>query len=223
MTNPETDLDRLAQVQARIRRAARDVGRNPADIELVCVTKTIGAERIAPLLAAGRRQFGENRVQEAAQKYPALREACPDLTLRLIGPLQTNKAREAVRLFDVIETVDRPKLAVELASQMDKEAKRPRLLVQVNIGEEPQKAGVSPNEADAFIRYCRVDTGLEIEGLMCIPPADQLASPYFAQLASIASRNGLKKLSMGMTSDFEQAIKLGATEVRVGSAIFGSR
>lgn len=223
MMNPETDLDRLAQVQARIRRAARDVGRKPAEIELVCVTKTVAGERIEPLLAAGCRQFGENRVQEAAQKFPRLRELCPDLTLRLIGPLQTNKVREAIRLFDVIETVDRPKLVAELASQMEKEGKRPRLLVQVNMGEEPQKAGVLPSEADAFIRHCRADAGLEIEGLMCIPPADQLASPYFAQLAQIAVRNGLQKLSMGMTSDFEQAIKLGATEVRVGSAIFGGR
>lgn len=195
----------------------------PAEVELVCVTKTIEAARIQPLLAAGCRQFGENRVQEAAQKWPGLREAFPDLTLRLIGPLQTNKAREAVRLFDVIETVDRPKLAAELAAQMTKEARRPRLLIQVNIGEEPQKAGVLPADADAFIHHCRSEIGLEIEGLMCIPPADQLASPYFAQLAGIAARNGLKKLSMGMTSDFEQAIRLGATEVRVGSAIFGSR
>lgn len=223
MSTPETDLDRLAQVQARIRRAARDVGRNPAEIDLVCVTKTVAAERIAPLLEVGCRQFGENRVQEAAQKWPQLRAAFPDLNLRLIGPLQTNKTREAIRLFDVIETVDRPKLAAELATQIAREGKRPRLFVQVNIGEEAQKAGVLPAEADAFIRYCQEDAGLEVEGLMCIPPADQLASPYFAQLAGIAARNGLKKLSMGMTSDFEQAIKLGTTEVRVGSALFGAR
>lgn len=223
MSTPETDLDRLAQVQARIRRAARDVGRNPTEIDLVCVTKTVAAERIVPLLEAGCRQFGENRVQEAAQKWPQLRAAFPDLNLRLIGPLQTNKTREAIRLFDVIETVDRPKLAAELATQIAREGKRPRLFVQVNIGEEAQKAGVLPAEADAFIRYCQEDVGLEVEGLMCIPPADQLASPYFAQLAAIAARNGLGKLSMGMTSDFEQAIKLGATEVRVGSALFGAR
>jgi len=223
MSAPETDLDRLVHVQARLRRAARDAGRNPSEITLVCVSKTISAERIAHLLEVGCRHFGENRVQEAAEKWPELRAAYPDLTLRLIGPLQTNKVRDAIRLFDVIETVDRPKLAVELASQMVREGKRPKLMVQVNIGEEPQKAGVMPAEADAFIRYCRDDLKLQIKGLMCIPPVDQLASPYFAQLGRIAARNGLQRLSMGMTSDFEQAIKLGATEVRVGSAIFGSR
>ena len=162
-------------------------------------------------------------MQEAADKWPDLRAAYPDLTLRLIGPLQTNKVPAAIRLFDVIETVDRPKLAAELASQMAREGKTPKLMVQVNIGEEPQKAGVIPAEADAFIRYCRDDLRLQIEGLMCIPPVDQLASPFFMQLGRIAARNGLQRLSMGMTSDFEQAIKLGATEVRVGSAIFGSR
>jgi len=223
MSTQETDLDRLAEVQSRIRRAARDAGRNPAEVGLVCVSKTIGADRIQPLLTAGCRQFGENRVQEAAEKWPALRAAFPDLILRLIGPLQTNKVRDAVRLFDVIESLDRPKLAAEIAAQAVREGKRPRLLVQVNIGEEPQKAGVMPVDADGFIRHCRDDLGLSIEGLMCIPPVDHLASPYFAQLAAIAARNGLKHLSMGMTSDFEQAIKLGATEVRVGSAIFGAR
>ena len=223
MTTSETDLDRLEHVRARIRRAARDAGRNPTKIELVCVTKTISATRIEPLLHAGCRQFGENRVQEAMEKWLPLRAAFPDLTLRLIGPLQTNKVRDAVRLFDVIETVDRPKLAAEIATQATREGKSPRLLVQVNIGEEPQKAGVLPDEADAFLRVCRNEFGLAIEGLMCIPPVDQLASPYFAKLVTIALRNGLSKLSMGMTSDFEQAIKLGATEVRVGSAIFGAR
>ncbi len=223
MSTQETDIDRLAEVQSRIRRAARDAGRDPAEIGLVCVSKTIGAVRIEPLLAAGCRQFGENRVQEAAEKWPALRAAFPDLVLRLIGPLQTNKVRDAVRLFDVIESVDRPKLAAEIASQMAREGKRPRLLVQVNIGEEPQKAGALPAEADSLIQHCRRDLGLSIDGLMCIPPAGELASPYFARLAAIAARNGLKQLSMGMTSDFEQAIKLGATEVRIGSAIFGAR
>jgi len=223
MSTQETDLDRLAEVQSRIRRAARDAGRNPAEVGLVCVSKTIGADRIQPLLTAGCRQFGENRVQEAAEKWPALRAAFPDLILRLIGPLQTNKVRDAVRLFDVIESLDRSKLAAEIAAQAVREGKRPRLLVQVNIGEESQKAGVMPADADGFIRHCRDDLGLSIEGLMCIPPVDHLASPYFAQLAAIAARNGLKHLSMGMTSDFEQAIKLGATEVRVGSAIFGAR
>lgn len=223
MSTGETDIDRLAEVQSRIRRAARDAGRDPAEVSLVCVSKTIGAARIEPLLAAGCRQFGENRVQEAAEKWPTLRVAFPDLVLRLIGPLQTNKVRDAVRLFDVIESVDRPKLAAEIASEMAREGKRPRLLVQVNIGEEPQKAGALPAEADSFIQHCRRDLGLSIDGLMCIPPAGELASPYFARLAAIAARNGLKQLSMGMTSDFEQAIKLGATEVRIGSAIFGAR
>ena len=223
MSTAETDLDRLAEVNARMRRAALDAGRNPDDIKLVCVTKTISAARIDPVLAEGCLEFGENRVQEAAEKWPGLRAAYPDLTLRLIGPLQTNKVRDAVRLFDVIETVDRPKLAAELATQMAKEGKALRLLVQVNIGEEPQKAGVMPADADAFLKHCRSDLGLQIEGLMCIPPVDQLAAPYFSQLAAIAARNGLHSLSMGMTSDFEIGIKLGATEVRVGSAIFGSR
>lgn len=223
MTTQETDLDRLAEVRLRIRRAARDAGRDPGEISLVCVSKTIAAARIEPLLAAGCRQFGENRVQEAAEKWPGLRSAFPDVVLRLIGPLQTNKVRDAVRLFDVIESLDRPKLAAEMAAQMAREGKRPRLFVQVNIGEEPQKAGVLPMEADSFIERCRRDLGLSIDGLMCIPPVGELASPYFAQLAAIAARNGLKQLSMGMTSDFEQAIKLGATEVRVGSAIFGAR
>jgi len=223
MSTPETDLDRLAQVKARIRRAAQDAGRNPDDIKLVCVTKTISAGRIEPMLTEGCREFGENRVQEAAEKWPGLRAAYPNLTLRLIGPLQTNKVRDAVRLFDVIETVDRPKLAAELATQLAKEGKTLRLLVQVNIGEEPQKAGVLPADADAFLKHCRSDLGLQVEGLMCIPPVDQLAAPYFSQLAAIAARNGLHSLSMGMTSDFEIGIKLGATEVRVGSAIFGSR
>lgn len=223
MTPPETDLDRLAQVQANVRRTARAAGRNPDDVQLVCVSKTIPVARIEPVLAAGYRHFGENRVQEAIKKWPGLREAFPGIVLRLIGPLQTNKAKEAVRLFDVIETVDRPKLAAELATQMAREGKRPQLFVQVNIGEEPQKAGVAPGIADQFIRHCRDDLALEIAGLMCIPPADQLAAPYFAQLAALAARNGVKSLSMGMTSDYEQAIRLGATEVRIGSAIFGSR
>lgn len=224
MSTQETDIDRLAQVQSRIRRAARDAGRDPAEIRLVCVSKTIGADRIRPLLAtAGRREFGENRVQEAAEKWPALRAAFPDLVLRLIGPLQTNKVRDAVRLFDVIETLDRPKLAAEIAVHMAREGKRPRLLVQVNIGEEPQKSGISPHDADGFIHMCREELGLAIDGLMCIPPANELAAPYFALLRDIADRNGIKNLSMGMTSDFEVAIQMGSTEIRVGSAIFGSR
>jgi PLP dependent protein len=219
----ETDVDRLANVRARISRAARDCGRAPEAVRLVCVTKTIAAERIAAIIDAGARDFGENRVQEGMEKWPALREGRPDLTLRLIGPLQTNKVREAVRTFDVIETVDRPKLAAELAKEIQRVGKTPRLFVQVNIGEEPQKAGVSPLDADTFLKSCRDEYGLQIEGLMCIPPVDQQASPYFALLAKIAARNGIVGLSMGMTQDFELAIQLGATEVRVGSAIFGAR
>jgi PLP dependent protein len=222
--NPvETDLDRLGRVREQIARAVRECERRTGEVRLVCVTKTIPAERIEPVLAAGCRECGENRVQEAAEKWPWLREAYPDIRLHLIGPLQTNKVRDAVRLFDVIETVDRPKLAQELAREMERSGKSPELYIQVNIGEESQKAGVAPSEADAFIRSCRDELGLRIEGLMCIPPVDQQASPYFALLAQIARRNGIAKLSMGMTSDFELAIQLGSTEVRVGSAIFGAR
>ncbi len=223
MSENETDLDRLAAVQRRIARAVRECGRRAEDVRLVCVTKTVPAERIATIIEAGCRDFGENRVQEAAAKWPALQRARPDLCLRLIGPLQTNKVREAVRVFDAIESVDRPKLAAELAKEMARSGKTPRVYIQVNIGEEPQKAGVLPQAADEFIHHCRNRLGLNIEGLMCIPPADQLASPYFALLANLAARNGLQRLSMGMTSDFELAIQLGATEVRIGSAIFGGR
>jgi PLP dependent protein len=219
----ETDLDRLAGVRERIFRAARDCGREPDAVRLVCVTKTIAAGRIAAVIAAGERDFGENRVQEAMEKWPGLRETQPDVRLRLIGPLQTNKVREAVRTFDVIETVDRPKLAAELAKEIQRAGKTPKLYIQVNIGEEPQKAGVSPLDADAFLKACRDEYGLQVDGLMCIPPVDQQASPYFALLAKIAARNGIAGLSMGMTQDFELAIQLGATEVRVGSAIFGAR
>lgn len=223
MTDDNSDLERLHQVQNRIRRAARDCGRDPSDIRLVCVTKTIDAVRIKPLLSAGIRDFGENRVQETADKWPELRAAFPDVRLRLIGPLQTNKAKDALRLFDEIQSVDRPKLAYELAAQIKHLSRLPRLSVQVNIGEEPQKSGISPHDADGFIHMCREELGLAIDGLMCIPPANELAAPYFALLRDIADRNGIKNLSMGMTSDFEVAIQMGSTEVRVGSAIFGSR
>jgi pyridoxal phosphate enzyme (YggS family) len=192
-------------------------------VHLVCVSKTYGADAIEPVLAAGQRVFGENRVQEARDKWPALRERYPDIELHLIGPLQTNKVREALALFDVIETVDRPSLAEALAKEIARQGHAPRLLVQVNTGEEEQKAGVAPGEADAFIAACRERHGLAIEGLMCIPPADQPPSPHFALLAKIAARNGLATLSMGMSADYEQAIMLGATHVRIGSAIFGAR
>ena len=214
---------RLESVRAEIVRAARDFGRDPASIALVAVSKTFPAEAIEPVLAAGHRVFGENYVQEAARKWPALRERYPGVELHMIGPLQSNKAREAVRLFDAIHTLDRESLAAALAKEIAKAGRAPRLLVQVNTGEEPQKGGVMPAEVDALIAACRERHGLNIEGLMCIPPADEPPSPHFALLVKIAKRNGLKMLSMGMSADFEAAIQLGATHVRVGSAIFGGR
>ncbi len=214
---------RLAEVRAAIARAARDVGRDPEGISLVAVSKTFPAEAIEPLLAAGQRVFGENYVQEAKAKWAPLRQRYPGVELHLIGPLQSNKARDAVRLFDAIHTLDRDSLAAALAKEIGKAGRAPRLLVQVNTGEEPQKGGVMPADVDAFIAGCRDKHGLAIEGLMCIPPADEPPSPHFALLVKIAKRNGLKLLSMGMSADFEAAIQLGATHVRVGSAIFGTR
>jgi len=220
---PETTLDRLATVRERIARAARDAGRDPHDVALVCVSKTFSAADIRPVIEAGQRIFGENRVQEALEKWPALKADCPDLELHLIGPLQSNKAHDAVVVFDVIETVDREKIAKAIADEIQKCARHPRLLVQVNTGAESQKAGLLPEEADAFLATCRKTYGLEISGLMCIPPVNDQDSPHFALLSMIAARNGLKILSMGMSADFELAIQLGATHVRVGSAIFGTR
>jgi pyridoxal phosphate enzyme (YggS family) len=216
-------LAQLAGIKERIAMAAKDCGRDPQEVTLVCVSKTFGPEAIAPVLAAGERVFGENKVQEALAKWPELKTRYPDVTLHLIGPLQTNKAREAVDLFDVIETLDRPKLAKELAKEIEKLGKHPKLYVQVNTGAEAQKAGVLPQEADAFIASCRNDYGLEVSGLMCIPPVNEQASPHFALLNQIAKRNGIAHLSMGMSADFELAIQLGATHVRVGTAIFGKR
>jgi hypothetical protein len=216
-------VDRLEAAKAAIARAAQDCGRDPASVTLVCVTKTFPAEDIVPLLAHGHRVFGENRVQEAIGKWPALRAKFPGLELHLIGPLQSNKTREAVETFDAIQSVDREKIAAALAEEMKKQGKRPRLFVQINTGAEPQKAGVLPEDADAFIAACREKYGLEIAGLMCVPPVDEQASPHFALLADIASRNGVKELSMGMSADYELAIQLGATYVRVGSAIMGAR
>ncbi|MFL4987258.1 MAG: YggS family pyridoxal phosphate-dependent enzyme [Microvirga sp.] len=210
-------------VRAEIARAARDFGRDRADITLVAVSKTFPADAIEPALAAGQRVFGENYVQEAKAKWGPLRQRYPGVELHLIGPLQSNKAGDAVRLFDAIHTLDRDSLAAALAKEIAKVGRAPRLLVQVNTGEEPQKGGVMPGNADAFIAACRDKHGLVIEGLMCIPPADEPPSPHFALLAKIAARNGLKLLSMGMSADFEAAIQLGATHVRVGSAIFGTR
>jgi pyridoxal phosphate enzyme (YggS family) len=207
-------------VLARIAASAVQAGRAPGDVNLVAVSKQQLWEHIAPVLAAGQTIFGENRVQEAIERWAQRREG---LELRLIGPLQTNKAREAIALFDVIETVDRSKLARMLAEEMDKAARTLRLYIQVNTGEEPQKAGVIPPEADAFIAQCRGEFGLTIEGLMCIPPAEEPPGPHFALLAKIAARNGLDQLSMGMSADFETAVRFGATSVRVGSALFGTR
>ena len=218
-----TDLDRLEALRAAIARAASDCGRDPAGIALTCVTKTIAAERLQPIITAGQRVFGENRVQEAERKWPALRATTPGIDLRLIGPLQSNKAQQAVELFDVIETVDRPKIASALADAIGKTGRAPKFLVQVNVGEEPQKAGVAPKDADAFIAQCRRDYGLPVDGLMCIPPDGVQASPYFALLGVIAKRNRLKTLSMGMSGDWPLALQLGATHIRVGSAIFGAR
>lgn len=218
-----TPSEKLVDVRARIARAARDAGRDEQDITLVCVSKTFGAEEIAPVIAAGERVFGENRAQEALEKWPPVKVAHPDIELHLIGPLQSNKARDAVLFFDVIETVDRDKIAKGLTQEMERSGRRPRLFIQVNTGAEPQKAGVLPQEADRFIESCRKDYGLEILGLMCIPPADEPVAPHFALLNKIATRNGLAALSMGMSHDFEIAIGLGATHVRIGSAIFGER
>jgi pyridoxal phosphate enzyme (YggS family) len=215
--------DNLAAVRERIALAAAAAGRPAGAVTLVAVGKTHGAARIEEAIRAGHRTFGENRVQEAQGKFPALRAAHPDLSLHLIGPLQTNKAGDAVALFDVIETVDRPKLAKALAKEMAKAKRRPECFVQVNTGEEPQKAGVLPRETDAFVALARDELGLPVTGLMCIPPLDEEPALHFALLAKIAARNGLTNLSMGMSGDFETAIRFGATHVRVGTAIFGAR
>ena len=215
--------DRLAEVRQHIAAAARAAGRDPAAVTLVAVSKTHGAERVRELLDAGQRVFGENRVQEAEEKFPALKAGYPDLKLHLIGPLQTNKAREAVALFDVIESVDRERLAATLAREMARGGRRPDCYIQVNTGEEPQKAGVLPAEVDGFVAACRDTHKLPIMGLMCIPPVDEEPAPHFALLAKMAARNGLSTISMGMSADYETAIRLGATHVRVGTALFGQR
>lgn len=224
--SPSDPAQAYADVLARIARAAREAGRAAGDVTLVAVSKQQPWTRIAPVLAAGQRIFGENRVQEAKARWTDpdhVAAAGPGLELRLIGPLQTNKAHEAVGFFDVIETLDRERLARALAEEIQAQARSPRLYVQVNTGEEPQKAGVAPAEADSFLAVCRGPYGLSVEGLMCIPPADEPPAPHFALLAKIAARNGLSRLSMGMSGDFETAIRLGATSVRVGSAVFGDR
>lgn len=225
MTQPPpeaTVASRLAAIRQQIADAAATARRDPATVTLVAVAKTFPAEAVAEALAAGQRHFGENRVQEGMAKYPGLRETHPDLVLHLIGPLQTNKVKQAVAHFDVIHTLDRDSLAQELAKEFDKSGRRLPCFVQVNTGEEPQKAGCAPQEADAFIAACRA-LNLPVVGLMCIPPAEGEPAPHFALLNKIAQRNGLDQLSMGMSGDFETAVMLGATHVRVGSAIFGGR
>jgi PLP dependent protein len=221
-----TDVDvaaNLATVRARIEAAAAEAGRDPAGVTLIAVGKAQPQERLEAALDAGQRVFGENYVQEAASRWPALRELYPDVTLHMIGALQTNKAKEAVALFDVIQTVDRPKLAAALAKEMAKQQRQLAVFVQVNTGEEPQKAGVMPAEADAFIAACRTEHELRVDGLMAIPPADEDIALHTAFLAKLAARNGLAGLSIGMSDDYEAAVRFGATHVRVGSAIFGER
>jgi hypothetical protein len=228
IADPRGAAARLAGVRAAIATRARDCGRDPDAVTLVAVSKTLSADEVWPTIAVGGQAiFGENRVQEAKGKWPDLRARAAaigrTLELHLIGPLQSNKAREAVELFDVIETVDREKIAETLGAEMSRQNKRLRLFVEVNTGAEAQKAGISPRDADAFLARCRDVHGLAIEGLMCVPPADEPASPHFALLKVIAERNGIRQLSMGMSGDWPLAVPLGATEVRIGSAIFGAR
>jgi hypothetical protein len=219
----ETAPQRLKRVRDEIVSAANAVKRSPADVELIAVSKTFDGEAIKPVLAAGQRVFGENRVQEAERKWPALKAEFPDVELHLIGPLQSNKAKEAVTLFDVIHTIDREKIARAIADEIAKQQRTLKLFVQVNTGEEPQKAGIMPREAKAFVALCRTELKLAIIGLMCIPPVDEEPAVHFAFLAKLARETDLHCLSMGMSSDFDAAIAFGATHVRVGSAIFGNR
>jgi len=213
----------LSAVEQEIARACKEARRDPTSVTLIAVSKTFDAGAITPVIEAGQRVFGENRVQEAKAKWPGLMSAYPGLALHLIGPLQSNKAKEAVALFDAIHSVDRPSICEALAKEISSQKRQPQLFVQLNTGEEPQKAGVAPADADAFIASCREKYGLEISGLMCIPPVNDAPASHFALTAKIAARNGLKNLSMGMSADFAVAIQLGATHVRVGSAIFGAR
>jgi pyridoxal phosphate enzyme (YggS family) len=220
---PSDTAARLAAVSADISRACRDANRDVTSVTLIAVSKTFAADAIEPVIDVGHRVFGENRVQEAKAKWPALQAKHPGLALHLIGPLQSNKAKDAVALFDAIHSVDRASLCEELAKEIEKQRRTPILFVEINTGGEPQKAGVLPQDADAFLEKCRDDYGLTISGLMCIPPLNEAPGPHFALTAKIAMRNGLKLLSMGMSADFVTAIELGATHVRVGSAIFGER
>lgn len=214
---------RLAEIEAEIAVAAAEAGRKPADVQLIAVSKTFDGAQIKPVLDAGQRRFGENRVQEAAGKWPALRQQFADVELHLIGPLQSNKTREAVELFDAIHSIDRPKIARAIADEMARQGRKLKLFVQVNTGEEAQKAGVAPRELTALLSLCRDALGLTIDGLMCIPPVDEEPAIHFAFLAKLAAENGVKGLSMGMSDDFATAVAFGATHVRVGSAIFGGR
>lgn len=218
-----TAVDQLFAVRAAIGKASIEAGRKMDSVQLVAVSKTFGADEIRPVLDAGQRVFGENRVQEAQGKWPAVRSEFSGLELHLIGPLQSNKCEDAVALFDVIETVDREKIAAALATEMKKQNRFPKLYVQVNTGSEPQKAGIEPKQAVAFVQRCRDVHGLAIEGLMCIPPAEENPGPHFALLRKIAGEAKVEKLSMGMSGDYGVAIGFGATSVRVGSAIFGGR
>lgn len=219
----EKSVEQLSLVKEKIAAAEREAARPAGAVALVAVSKTFGADDIRPIAEAGQRVFGENRVQEAQGKWPALKAEFSDIELHLIGPLQSNKSKEAVALFDVIETVDREKIAAELAREIARQERAPRLYVQVNTGSEPQKAGIEPREAVAFVRRCREVHGLTIEGLMCIPPAEENPGPHFALLEKLAREAGVEKLSMGMSGDYELAVAFGATSVRVGSAIFGTR
>ncbi len=223
MTKTIDRQDAAADVRAEIAKACRDAGRDPASVTLVAVSKTFAAEAIEPVIAAGERVFGENRVQEAKAKWPALIARHPDIALHLIGALQSNKAKEAVALFDAIHSVDRASLAEALAKEIARQGRQPLLFVEINTGAEAQKSGVLPRDADAFLAACCDRYGLIISGLMCIPPHDEAPAPHFALTAKIAGRNGLKLLSMGMSADFPIAIAFGATHVRVGTAIFGTR
>ncbi|MDE3114081.1 MAG: YggS family pyridoxal phosphate-dependent enzyme [Pseudomonadota bacterium] len=220
---PATPAAALADILTRIEQARKSAVAPAPSITLIAVSKTHGPEKIRPLLEAGQRVFGENRVQEAKAKWPALKADYPDAELHLIGPLQSNKTREAVELFDCFHSLDRPKLAQSLAAEMEKTARRPKLFIQVNTGEEPQKAGIAPAEAPGFIALCRDELKLPVIGLMCIPPADENPAPHFALLAKLARAHGLSALSMGMSADFETAIRFGSSHVRVGSALFGAR
>lgn len=222
-TIAETIAANLADVRAKIAKAARAANRDPGSVTLIAVAKMHDEEAVYAALAAGQKAFGENRVQEAKAKYPALKATHPALDLHLIGPLQSNKARDAVALFDAIHTLDRDSLAETLAAEIKRVGRTPRLFVQVNTGEEPQKAGVAPQDALAFIARCRDAHGLKLSGLMCIPPADDVPAPHFALLLKLARDAGLDELSMGMSGDYETAIRLGATHIRVGTAIFGAR